>query len=58
MKEEFNFESIRYKALEHLKSGKYLFGKDGAFAPLQESILNAALERDGCSFNRRGTRFG
>ena len=44
MKEEFNFESIRYKALEHLKSGKYLFGKDGAFAPLQESILNAALE--------------
>lgn len=44
MKEEFNFESIKNKALEQLKSGKSLLGKDGAFAPLLESILNAALE--------------
>ena len=44
MKEEFGFESIKNKALEQLKSGKSLLGKDGAFAPLLESILNAALE--------------
>lgn len=44
MKEEFNFEEIKHKALEQLKSGKSLLGKDGAFAPLLESILNAALE--------------
>lgn len=42
--EEFDFESIKNKALEQLKSGKPLLGKDGAFAPLLESILNAALE--------------
>lgn len=42
--EEFNFEEIKNKALEQLKSGKSLLGKDGAFAPLLESILNAALE--------------
>ena len=42
--EEFNFEEIKNKALEQLKSGKPLLGKDGAFAPLLESILNAALE--------------
>jgi len=44
MKEEFDFESIKNKAIEQLKSGKTLLGKDGAFAPLLESILNAALE--------------
>ena len=42
--EEFNFEEIKNKTLEQLKSGKSLLGKDGAFAPLLESILNAALE--------------
>lgn len=42
MEQEFNFESIKNKALEQLKSGKSLLGKDGAFAPLLESILNAA----------------
>jgi Transposase and inactivated derivatives len=42
--EEINFEEIKNKALEQLKSGKSLLGKDGAFAPLLESILNAALE--------------
>ena len=44
MKAEFDFESIKNKAIERLKSGKSLLGKDGAFAPLLESILNAALE--------------
>lgn len=42
--EEFNFEEIKNKALEQLKSDKSLLGKNGAFAPLLESILNAALE--------------
>jgi len=42
--ENFNFEEIKNKALEQLESGKSLLGKDGAFAPLLESILNAALE--------------
>ena len=40
MKEEFDFESIKNKAIEQLKAGKPLLGKDGAFAPLLESILN------------------
>ena len=42
MKAEFDFESIKNKAIEQLKAGKPLLGKDGAFAPLLESILNAA----------------
>lgn len=44
MKAEFEFESIKNKTIEQLKAGKPLLGKDGAFAPLLESILNAALE--------------
>ncbi len=31
MKEEFDFESIKNKALEQLKSGKSLLGKDWRF---------------------------
>ena len=37
----FDFESIKNKAIEQLRVGKPLLGKDGAFAPLLESILNA-----------------
>jgi len=44
MSEEFDFEIIKNKAIAQLKSGKPLLGKDGAFAPLLESIINAALE--------------
>lgn len=33
MSKEFNFEEIKNKALEQLKFGKSLLGKDGAFAP-------------------------
>lgn len=46
MNEAFDFESIKNKALEQLKSGKSLLGKDGTFAPLLENILNAAIEGD------------
>ena len=41
---EFDFESIKNKAIEQLKASKPLLGKDGAFAPLLENILNVALE--------------
>lgn len=44
MKAEFDFESIKNKAIEQLKAGKHLLGKDGAFAPLLASILDTALE--------------
>lgn len=38
-------EDIDYKlAAEQLRTGKPLFGKDGALAPMLERILNAALE--------------
>ena len=44
MSEEFDFESIKNKAIEQLKDGKSLLGKDGVFAPLLESILNVVFE--------------
>lgn len=34
----FDFESMKDKALEQLRSGKSLYGKDGAFAPLLKSF--------------------
>lgn len=38
-------EEIDYKlAAEQLRTGKPLFGKDDALAPMLERILNAALE--------------
>lgn len=38
--------SIQKKALEQLRSGKSLLGKDGAFAPLLKQFLEAALEAE------------
>jgi putative transposase len=43
-KEEFNLEEIKNKALAQLRSGQSLYGKDGAFAPLLKSFLEAAIE--------------
>lgn len=43
-KEKFDYESLKRKTLEQLRSGKSLFGKDGAFAPLLKDILEAALD--------------
>jgi transposase-like protein len=37
-------EEGQRKALEQLKSGKSLFGKEGAFGPLLQQLLEAALE--------------
>ena len=42
--EDFDYKFFQAKVLEQIKAGKPLLGKDGAFAPLLENILNAALE--------------
>jgi transposase-like protein len=42
--EGFGLEQIRKKAQEQFRSGKPLYGKDGAFAPMLKSFLEAALE--------------
>lgn len=44
MSNELDFNDLRAQILEDLKTGKPLFGKDGAFAPLLENILNSTLE--------------
>jgi len=41
-----NNEKLQKKALEQLKSGKSLFGKDGAFAPLLKNFIEKALEAE------------
>jgi transposase-like protein len=43
---DFDFESMKDKALEQLRSGKSLYGKDGAFAPLLKSFLESVLEAE------------
>ncbi|MES1249583.1 MAG: IS256 family transposase, partial [Chitinophaga rupis] len=42
--EKFDYDELKKKTLEQLRSGKSLFGKDGAFAPLLKDILEAALD--------------
>jgi putative transposase len=44
--DELNLDGIEKKALEQFKSGKSLFGKDGAFAPLLKSFIEKALEAE------------
>ncbi len=44
MEEELDFEQMSKDVIAQIRSGRSLFGKDGAFAPLLEKILNAALE--------------
>ena len=41
-----NNEYLQKKALEQLKSGKSLFGKDGAFAPLLKNFIEKALDAE------------
>jgi transposase-like protein len=40
------FEAFKAKALEQLKSGQSLTGKDGVFAPLLKSFIESALESE------------
>ncbi len=42
--EPFDYEMAKQKVKEQLRSGKSLFGKDGAFAPLLQEMLNSILE--------------
>ena len=42
--EEIN--QLQSKALEQFKTGKSLFGKDGAFAPMLKQFLEAALDAE------------
>lgn len=44
--EEFDYEVLKYRTLFQLRTGKSLFGKDGAFAPLLKSFIEAALEEE------------
>ena len=39
-------DNLQSKALSQFKTGKSLFGKDGAFAPLLKQFLDAALESE------------
>lgn len=43
---ELNLEEIKAKALSQFRSGKSLYGKDGAFAPLLKQFLESALEEE------------
>ncbi len=45
-KETFDYEALKSKALEQLRTGKSLYGKDGAFAPLLKDFLESALESE------------
>jgi putative transposase len=40
------YKKMQDKALEQLKSGKSLTGKDGAFAPLLKQFLESAMETE------------
>lgn len=45
-KPDFDYEALKKKTLEQFRSGKSLFGKDGAFAPLLKDFLESALEAE------------
>jgi len=45
-KEKINYEALKQKTLSQLRTGKSLFGKDGAFAPLLKEFLESALEEE------------
>jgi transposase-like protein len=42
----FEYEALKKKALEQFRSGKSLFGKDGAFGPMLKEFLESALEAE------------
>lgn len=45
-KESFDYEALKKKTLEQFRSGKDLFSKGGAFAPLLKEFLEAALQAE------------
>ena len=46
MSNAFDFEQFKAQAIEQLKVGVPLSGKDGVLTPLLENLLNSALERE------------
>lgn len=46
MTNTYNLDAIRKKALKQFRTGKSLFGKDGAFAPLLQNFIQEALEAE------------
>ena len=55
---DFDYEAIKAKTLEQLRSGKSLFGKDGAFAPMLKDILESALDAEFDKYLEDGKRVG
>ena len=45
-KGSFDYEALKKKTLEQFRSGKDLFSKGGAFAPLLKEFLEAALQAE------------
>lgn len=56
MSNTFDFEAFKANAIEQLKSGVPLSGKDGVLAPLLENLLNSALEGEMDSHLDNGER--
>lgn len=44
--EQQDIDKLQKKALEQFKWGEFLFGKDGAFAPMLKSFIEAALQAE------------
>lgn len=42
----FDYEALKKKTLEQFRSGKSLFGKDGAFSPMLKDFLETALQAE------------
>jgi transposase-like protein len=42
--EPFDYEKAKQKVKEQFRTGKSLYGKDGAFAPLLQEMINSILE--------------
>lgn len=56
MSNSFDFEKFKVQAIEKLKAGVPLSGKDGVLAPLLENLLNSALEGEMDSYLEGGER--
>ena len=56
MSNSFDFEQFKANAIEQLKAGVPLSGKDGVLAPLLEHLLNSALEGEMDSHLEGGER--
>ena len=56
MSNSFDFDQFKAQAIEQLKAGVPLSGKDGVLAPLSENLLNSALEGEMDSLQNRGVQ--